>query len=700
MDFNHLTSINNLELAWRRLTTTKDARYKAYFRSMMEAYEIGYKENLRDLQQRLRTKEYSPQVPVRIYYPKASGLQRPISLLCLEDQIVLQAITNLFAKKVRQQRQTLIGKSIFSNWLTKQNDSEFFLNDWKYGYNAFRKSIVQWHKNGHVWLANFDLAAFYDTVPHELLLKTIAPHGGHQELTQFISVCLFTWSADCKALQHNHGIPQGPSASDFLAECVMLPIDIKMHSSSVYMRYVDDIRIMGCDELEVRKALVDLDVLCRERGLIPSSEKTSILKVNSEEEIVKNIPPIILYDQAASPKQLSEQDTIEALNEAVIIRADGEIQIQDKSKLRYLLFRAEKSPALLELVIAMWEHNPHFIDAFVSFLENYDRVEEIVRFCMRDIRTSPYDFIRGEAWKLLARMGSYDEISILINQATLVISTSKSPATRIGAYRLLNRCEDLGFGHFCKWSMYEDSPIIQAISSSHLCFADSCCLDTTVQILRRRTVDPSLALLHGLLTNEVNVDNLITGTIELLPITKFVYEKVGLLHSQGNPLRDIIGNKLSRRYNIIRWKKWGILFGNNFLHAHSILTNAEALFTVHKSSWLTQQDAFNDALFRGFQDFLTLKGAPGAIRTKESNGQLIDYGRLLNDNVFKSAYPILTSHLSAVHTRRSSLPSSHPYEKKTGNKTRPLSSSEQRVMVAHLAAAYSEIIRITASHGI
>jgi hypothetical protein len=74
----------------------------------------------------------------------------------------------------------------------------------------------------------------------------------------------------------------------------MLPIDEKMNQSCVYLRYVDDIRIMGQSEHEVRKALVELDVLCRERGLIPSSEKTTIIKIKDEEEIVQIFPQFYL----------------------------------------------------------------------------------------------------------------------------------------------------------------------------------------------------------------------------------------------------------------------------------------------------------------------------------------------------------------------------------------------------------------------
>src|SRR4030042_2229433 len=168
MNFNNFISLSNLSLAWRRLTTTKDARYKNFFRHVYEAYELSWEANIKDLRKRLKYFTYTPTNPVRIYYPKASGLQRPITLLSLEDQIILQALANLFANKFRDVRQPLLGKAVFSNWLSHPNDSEFFLNDWQYGYKSYRKQLIKCFIDGYSWVADFDLSAFYETIPHVL----------------------------------------------------------------------------------------------------------------------------------------------------------------------------------------------------------------------------------------------------------------------------------------------------------------------------------------------------------------------------------------------------------------------------------------------------------------------------------------------------------------------------------------------------
>ena len=694
-----MLSQQNLNLAWRRLATTKDARYKSYFRHIMEAYELSHKENILDLYYRIKNNDYEPRSPIRIYYPKSSGLQRPITLLNIEDQIVLQAITNIFADKVRDRRKLLIGKSIFSNWLTKKRDSDFFLSDWKYGYHALRNSLLDWYRRGYNWTINFDLSAFYDTIPHDLLIKTISPRGGNQGFSNFIANCLKVWTADTQADRHSHGIPQGPNASAFLAECIMLSIDEKMHESCVYLRYVDDIRILGQSEYEVRRALVNLDILCRERGLIPNSEKTNIIKVKNEDQLIENIPPILFYEETFDQKQKKAEAAGKELLGTLSSNND-ELQVIDKSKFRYILFRAGPSNEILEIVKKAWSHFPQHIDAFSSFLENYNRIDDVVNICMKEIKSSPYDFIRGECWKILTRMCNVKEIYQLKDFAIQAIRSKNGSATKIGAYQFLLRCEELGIGSYSDWLIYEDSSLIQAIAIQNFHLSEDTGVNLAIQILQRRSPDPSLAMLVPLFQSKLTLQQLSQNPSKLLPVTLNVYSKVGLIGKSRRINRDVLGIILHKRYKIPLWNKWHILFGNEYSHAYSLLQLSESHFTVSRSSWLAQQDAFNDALFRAFQKFIMSKNSPGAIPIIDNKGVLLDYGALIRNQVFSSFFPNLAHNLVISHRRRSSLPNAHPYEKYTGNKATALKLYEQRKIVAHLRSAYIEIINIATGLGI
>jgi hypothetical protein len=86
-----LISVRNLDLAWSRITTARNLQHKRMFRHLYNGYEPGRHANLIHLHERLQG-GWKPTSPIRVYMPKASGLLKPLTLLALDDQIVLQAI--------------------------------------------------------------------------------------------------------------------------------------------------------------------------------------------------------------------------------------------------------------------------------------------------------------------------------------------------------------------------------------------------------------------------------------------------------------------------------------------------------------------------------------------------------------------------------------------------------------------------------
>ncbi|UAL12549.1 RNA-directed DNA polymerase [Caulobacter segnis] len=70
------------------------------------------------------------------------------------------------------------------------------------------------------------------------------------------------------------GLPQNRDASSFLANVYMLPIDLAMRGKGYrYFRYMDDIKIICPDVYAARRALKDLIVELRDRGLAVNSKR-------------------------------------------------------------------------------------------------------------------------------------------------------------------------------------------------------------------------------------------------------------------------------------------------------------------------------------------------------------------------------------------------------------------------------------------
>jgi len=216
MKLTDLTSRSNLLLAWRRITTGRNIHYKRLYRPLYEAYEHGHEDNITRLRQRIG-RSWKSDPGIRVHLPKPSGLQRPITLLGLEDQVVLQAVANLFATRMRARRQRLEGTEVFSNLLSTKHTDAFFVQDWRMTYNLFRQRCAEHYQSGNKWIASFDLAAFYDTISHDLLLRIISPRGGGRELWDQVRIWLRNWTSVSVKRSYPHGLPQGPIASDFLA---------------------------------------------------------------------------------------------------------------------------------------------------------------------------------------------------------------------------------------------------------------------------------------------------------------------------------------------------------------------------------------------------------------------------------------------------------------------------------------------------
>ena len=128
MKWKSLISIQNLKLAWRRINTGTNLQYKRFFRESYWVYESAADKHIKQLHDDLVAKSWQPKYATRLYLPKPSGLQRPLSLLGIEDQILLQAIANLFAKRLYSKRQGVELKTVFSNKLSEPKGSIFFMD--------------------------------------------------------------------------------------------------------------------------------------------------------------------------------------------------------------------------------------------------------------------------------------------------------------------------------------------------------------------------------------------------------------------------------------------------------------------------------------------------------------------------------------------------------------------------------------------
>lgn len=697
MRLNQLASKKNLELAWRRITTGGNYQYKRLYRPVYYAYEVALEKNLRDLRQRLLGGSFEPRHPERIYVPKPSGLHRPLALLCIEDQVVLQAFANLAAQRMYTKRAPLQFKVVFSNLLEKP-DSIFFFRRWQETYGAFQERIQNQYAAGLRWVGDFDLAAFYDTISHELLLRTIYPQTSNSDL-DWIAKCLKTWSSDRASSGHGHGLPQGPLASDFLAECFLLPIDVALQKRRGYTRYVDDVRLLGASEDEVRADLIALERHCRERGLIPQAGKFAIKRAQNADEAMGMLPSISdPHHEGAGKNKIDKAQARGALLSAI---GGKPYRVTDKTRLRYVLYRAEADSDLLKIVLRLIPRHPEHADAFFTYLSRFDYRRPVERMCLQLVASNPYPYVRGEAWHVLARYSREPRAMTATDSRVLMdravhIAKDKSQENfpeRWGACHFLCVSEEVSGGHRSRWLKYQ-APLLQSLLAPVLPEGAYAKGEVVESYLGRSTPEPGLSICSALHERGLTPDFFGLTPAKLPSQVVNTLRELGVISEPGTRV-DPIAEVLKSRYGVPRGKSWHTLLASEYVHALGLLKQAEATFAGGRSFWLACQNSFNQTVFLALQRHLAATGHPAACATINRKGELIDFGATLDANgAFSKSCPTIGGCFRDMNARRNHLPVSHPYEKKTAAQSRYLEADERRRLVARLRTAYRDLVAL------
>ena len=157
-----------------------------------------------------------------------------------------------------------------------------------YGYRPGRSSLDAlavtrtrcWKQD---WAVDLDIRAFFDSVPHDLLLKAVAHHTDERWVLLYLARWLKSpmQMKDGTLVPREKGTPQGSPISPLLANLFMhYAFDMWMtrqHPDCPFERYADDI-VTHCDtEEQARKLRDDIARRLGTVGLVLHPEKTKIV---------------------------------------------------------------------------------------------------------------------------------------------------------------------------------------------------------------------------------------------------------------------------------------------------------------------------------------------------------------------------------------------------------------------------------------
>ena len=385
----------NLELAWTRVKL--DIPHHVFVKNpfevqLLEADLAGY---LDDLSVRIRNDEYHPKPTYICNVPKGDGLVRPGSILSVDDRIVFYACVGACMPNIYEALKWSQGIVDFSYEISYEFENAKWLENLFIGWEKFRTRSLQKIETGISHVIMTDISNYYENINIATLMSDLKNVHADDNIVNLLNNCLDRW-----AQSMGRGIPQGYAPSDFLGKLYLNSVDLNLRAMGYdHFRYVDDIRIFCKNEVEAKKALVDLTELLRKRGLSLQSAKTKIHTSDEARIIIDGIQPILQpiknnlietfyinnpyfsIAQTEEPLEQMEADTpVELLKQAFQEHfIDTEEKNFDKTLFHFLLNQLGKSKndSAVAYCLKLLKTRPEETKYILKYLQSIDVLSQI-----------------------------------------------------------------------------------------------------------------------------------------------------------------------------------------------------------------------------------------------------------------------------------------------------------------------------------
>ena len=253
-----------VQWAWEKVRANKGA--PGVDGCSVEDFEKDLKRNLYKVWNRMSSGTYFPP-PVRsvqIPKPHGGGI-RMLGVPTVADRVAQTVVARRLEARV---------EAIF------HQDS--------YGYRLGRSGLdaVEVCRRrcwGRDWVIDLDIQSFFDSVPHDLLIKAVEANTDLPWVLLYVKRWLVAplQQSDGALLERDRGTPQGSAVSPVLANLFLhYAFDAWMsreYPGITFERYVDDVVVHCVSQVQARKVLAAIGARMEQVGLRLHPEKTRIV---------------------------------------------------------------------------------------------------------------------------------------------------------------------------------------------------------------------------------------------------------------------------------------------------------------------------------------------------------------------------------------------------------------------------------------
>lgn len=229
----------------------------------IEMYMSNLEKNLRSLMGELKRGVYQPIPLRRVCIPKGDGTLRPLGIPTVKCRVAQEVVRRL----------------INSTFEARFHDNSFGFRQGRNCHQAVER-VIDYARQGYRFVVDVDIKGFFDNIPHELIMESIAARISDGNILTLIERFLKSGVMEEGELRPTtKGTPQGGVISPLLSNIALDHLDRYLVSKDLtFVRYADDFVILCKTRSEAERALGLAQEFLTEMQLQISPNKTKICR--------------------------------------------------------------------------------------------------------------------------------------------------------------------------------------------------------------------------------------------------------------------------------------------------------------------------------------------------------------------------------------------------------------------------------------